>query len=172
MSFFEKNNLISNMQNGFRKNRSTLSSIVDFTSDIYKSINNKEITLAAFIDLKKAFDTVNHKILMEKLNYLGIKGSCLNWILDYLKNRSQITICNSVISQSKRVTYGVPQGSILGPLFFLVYINDVQGVLGIIIIVYMQMTLLYTAQVKTMHYCSKNYNRYLINFENGVKKMH
>ena len=70
MTFFEKNNLISNMQNGFRKNRSTLSSVIDFTSDIYKSINNKKITLAAFIDLKKAFDTVNHNILMEKLNYL------------------------------------------------------------------------------------------------------
>ena len=100
MIFFEKNKLISDMQNGFRKNHSTLSSIVDFTSDIYNSINNKEITLAAFIDLKKAFDTVNHKILMEKLNYLGIKGKLLYWILDYLSNRKQATICNNNLSKN------------------------------------------------------------------------
>ena len=130
MAFFLNNNLISDMQNGFRKKYSTLSSIVDFTSDIYNSINNKEITIATFIDLKKAFDTVNHTILMEKLNYLGIKGNCLNWILDYLSNRSQSTFCNNVLSKAEKVICGVPHGSILGPLFFLVYINDVEGVLG------------------------------------------
>ena len=92
MTFFEKNKLISDMQNGIRKNHSTLSSIIDLTGDIYKSINNKEITIAAFIDLKKAFDTVNHKILMEKSNYMGIKRKCLNWILDYLSNQPFVTM--------------------------------------------------------------------------------
>ena len=82
MTFFEKNELLSEKENGFWKNHSTLSSVIDFTSDIFKPINNKDITLAAFIDLKTAFDTVNHKILMDKLRYLGIKGNCLNWILD------------------------------------------------------------------------------------------
>ena len=80
--------------------------------------------------MKRAFDTVNHRILLEKLNYLGIKEKCLNWILDCSNNRTQSTICNNVFSEEENVLCGVPQGSILGPLFILVYINDVQGTLS------------------------------------------
>ena len=130
VNFLDDNNFLSDRQNGFRKDRSTLGSIVNFTSDIFEAINDKKYTLATFIDLKKAFDTVNHKILLEKLYLSGIKGSTLNLLSDYLNNRIQKTICNGEISNFNNVTCGVPQGSILGPLFFLIYINDLHGVLG------------------------------------------
>ena len=128
--FLEINSFLSKKQNGFRKNHSTLDAIVNFTSDVYESINKGEYTIAAFIDLKKAFDTVNHKILLEKLYYAGIKNSTLNWIENYLYGRFQRTICNGSISELRSVTCGVPQGSILGPLFFILYINDIQFILG------------------------------------------
>ena len=86
--------------------------------------------MAAFIDLKKAFDTVNHKILLEKLYLAGIRGNLLNLLSNYLENRYQKTISNGNISILNKITCGVPQGSILGPLFFLIYINDLQGILG------------------------------------------
>ena len=126
----DDNHFLSEKQNGFRKHRSTLGSIVNFTSDIFEAINDRKFTLATFIDLKKAFDTVNHKILLEKLFLAGIKGKALNLLSNYLDNRFQKTISNGTFSKFNRITCGVPQGSILGPLFFLIYINDLQGVLG------------------------------------------
>ena len=128
-NFFENNNLLSNHQGGFRKNHSTLGSINDLTTDIFNSINNKEITLATFFDLKKAFDTVNHKILIKKLDKMGIKGDLLCLVENYLNNRYQKTICNNALSTTNNVLCGVPQGSILGPLLLLVYINDMEKVL-------------------------------------------
>ena len=130
MKFFEINNSLCEKQNGFRPNHSTTNSIVDLTNDLFNAINCGQITLAAFIDLKKAFDTVNHKILLEKLYYMGIRDEMLSWIEDYLRKRYQKTICNSTLSSLGEIKCGVPQGSILGPLFFLVYINDVKNIIG------------------------------------------
>ena len=129
MSFFDENNILCDHQNGFRPNRSTMDSIVKLTNDLFGSINNKEVILAAFIDLKKAFDTVNHNILLEKLNNMGIRNQTVLWIKSYLGNRMQRTISNNVFSNLDVVQCGVPQGSILGPLFFLVYVNDIKNVL-------------------------------------------
>ena len=126
--FFEKNNLLCDFQGGFRKKHSTLGSINNLTTDIFNAINNKESTMATFFDLKKAFDTVNHKILIKKLQAMGIKGGLLEWIEDYLSNRFQRTVCNNNLSTTENITCGVPQGSILGPLLFLVYINDIENV--------------------------------------------
>ena len=131
VNFLDDNKFLSDKQNGFRKEKSTLGSIVSFTSDIFETINDRKFTLATFIDLKKAFDTVNHKILLEKLYYLaGIKGKTLNLLENYLTNRFQKTFSNGKTSSLNKITCGVPQGSILGPLFFLIYINDLEGVLG------------------------------------------
>ena len=127
--FFENHNLLSDRQGGFRKNHSTLSSITDLTNDIFNAINSKEVTVATFFDLKKAFDTVNHSILQKKLEKMGIRGILLQWFENYLNNRFQKTICNNNISESNNVICGVPQGSILGPLLFLVYINDIKDIL-------------------------------------------
>ena len=130
VNFLDDNDFLSDKQNGFRKDRSTLGSIVNFTSDIFEAINDRKFIVAAFIDLKKAFDTVNHKILLEKLFLAGIKGKLLNLLSNYLTNRYQKTISNGNLSELNKITCGVPQGSILGPLFFLIYINDLKGILN------------------------------------------
>ena len=129
MKFFENNNILSEYQFGFRKNHSTTDSIATLVDNILHSVNDGKVTLAAFIDFKKAFDTVNHNILLEKLFYMGIRGPLLTWIKHYLSNRIQRTICNGKLSGTNDIVSGVPQGSILGPLFFLVYVNDLKNVL-------------------------------------------
>ena len=112
-----------------KKKHSMLGTICEFTTDIFNSISNKDITIATFLDLKKAFETVNHRILLKKLEKMGINEKLLEWIKNYLSGRLRKTICNIILSSTNNVVCGVPQGSILGPLLFLVYINDMENVL-------------------------------------------
>ena len=128
--FLETNKLLCDEQCGFRKEHSTTDSIANLTDTLFTAINNKETCLAVFIDLKKAFDTVNHNILLRKLQQLGICGQLLIWVSNYLHERVQRTLANGVLSQALSVSCGVPQGSILGPLFFISYTNDVKQCLG------------------------------------------
>ena len=122
--YLENNNYLVECQGFFRKNRSTTSTIVSFTDKVLKAMDEATITLATFIDLKKAFDTINHTVLIKKLEHLGIKGMVLEWCRNYLLNRKQSTVANGVVSEARNVVCGVPQGSVLGPLFFLIYVND------------------------------------------------
>ena len=121
-------NLLHERQGGFRPGFSTVSTCSYFTNDLYVANNNNETTIAVFIDAMKAFDTVNHQILINKLKKYGISGNLLAWIGDYLTGRKQCTIANNVISDYDNIVCGVPQGSVLGPLLFLVYINDIASV--------------------------------------------
>ena len=102
-------------------------SIANLSDDVLGAMNDGKVTLATFIDLRKAFDTVNHKVLLKKLKHIGISSTVLNWCVSYIYGRSQKTVANGVISDSREVTYGVPQGSFLGPLFFLAYINGMSN---------------------------------------------
>ena len=113
------------MSGGVVKGKSTISTVADLTDDILLGMNNKEYTLASFIDLKKAFDTINHEILLQKLPYFGLNMDIIKWIQNYLTNRRQKCTVNGMTSEEKDITCGVPQGSILGPLLFLLYVNDV-----------------------------------------------
>ena len=129
MTYFDRFLILNNKQGGFRPNHSTIDTIVNFTEDIYKNMNKGQPTIAVYIDLRKAFDTVNHSILLKKLHHLGIRGSNYDWVKNYLHDRTQCTLANNLCSPSSKIVCGVPQGSVLGPLLFLIYVNDMKNVL-------------------------------------------
>ena len=125
-SHFVRNNLLYKRQFGFQANCSTEHAIVDLMNYLTKSLDKNLFSIGVFLDLSKAFDTVNREILLAKLKYYGVNKLTHNWITDYLKNRKQfINYDNSKFTTLKEVIYGIPQGSILGPLLFLIFINDV-----------------------------------------------
>ena len=116
--------MIYNKQFGFRSNHSTNHALISITERIKSLVDNGLYACGIFIDLEKAFDTVNHKILCEKLNFYGLRGNVNKLIQSYLVNRKQYVSLNGFDSEIQNLTCGVPQGSSLGPLLFLVYIND------------------------------------------------
>jgi ribonuclease HI len=120
----EKNNLLNNVQTGFRKNKSTTDQILRLADEINRNIQNKRHTLAIFIDLEKAFDLLWRDGLLIKLKKMGISGAMFKWITDFMTDRSIQVRVNDALSNTKKLENGSPQGSPLSPLLFLVAIND------------------------------------------------
>ena len=122
LSFFQRKGSILSSQYGFRKGHSTYMAIMDMVENIRTAWENGEHCLGLFIDFKKAFDTVDHHILVDKLEHLGIRGTPLDLVRSYLKNRNQYVVFNGTESSRRNISVGVPQGSILGPQPFSVMV--------------------------------------------------
>ena len=125
VDFLDKYKVLYEQQYGFRKNYSTEYALIELSDKIAQAIDKKEFTVGIFIDLSKAFDTLNHEILLKKLAHYGIRGVANDWFRAYLCDRCQFVSYNNVLSAEGKISTGVPQGSILGPLLFLLYINDI-----------------------------------------------
>ena len=111
-------------QYGFRKGHSANHAVITLVERVAKALDTGKIVVGVYLDIRKAFDAIDHPILLRKLYSLGIRGNLYTWIKSYLTNRSQFVMYNNSKSETKFITHGVPQGSILGPLFFIVFMND------------------------------------------------
>ena len=120
--------LLYPLQFGFREKHSTIHALISLTESIKNSIDEGKFGCGIFLDLQKAFDTVNHRILLDKLEHYGIRGNVFNWFKSYLTERQQYVVVNGHMSDPLPITCDVPQGSVLGPLHFLVCMNDLPNV--------------------------------------------
>jgi hypothetical protein len=125
LKFINDNDLLYKYQFGFRANYSTSMALITLTDKIITAIDKNDITLGTFLDFSKAFDTIDHSILLRKLYKYGIRGVANDLVKSYLKKRKQYVSFDKISSESLPINCGVPQGSILGPLFFILYVNDI-----------------------------------------------
>lgn len=128
VKYLESNSLLSERQYGFRRGKSTTDAVDLLTHITSKHTDTGKRCLGVFLDLAKAFDTISSRILLRKLELSGIRGKPLDWLQSYMSNRRQITRINDLVSDELEISYGVPQGSILGPTLFTVYMNDILNI--------------------------------------------
>ena len=145
-NYLEMDELLVDEQHGFRKGHSTTHAVAQLSNYVSKKLDSRMATLVAYIDFRKAFDCVQHPLLINKLARLGAGGMVLDWVRSYLSNRTQRVYANNVYSPTQVITQGVPQGSVLGPLFYIIYANDISKIVkNCEIALYADDTVLFTA---------------------------
>lgn len=147
ITFLEQNSILADNQFGFRAGHSTNMAVTTLLTDIYESYNSGKFTKLCYIDLKKAFDTVSYPVLYRKMESVGISGCERKWFENYLSGRMQAVKVNGELSEWEGVRCGVPQGSTLGPLLFLIYVNDISTAVECSFILFADDTVLYTSDV-------------------------
>ena len=152
-TFLDYNNIIYDLQFGFRQQYSTSNALINITENIRKALDDGNIGCGVFVDNQKAFDTVDHQILLTKLNHCGIRGVSIDWFKSYLSNRNQYVSINEYESGLAAINCGVPQGSFLGPLLFLLNINDLNQ----------------TIKFRQVHHFADDIN--LLCLSNSIKKL-
>lgn len=162
--FIAKHSIRCEQQYGFRADRSTSFAMIEFIEKVTNAIDRKQYAVGIFLDLKKAFDTVDHKLLIKKLQRYGITGIALTWLSSYLENRKQYVEIQNNKSQLLQVICGVPQGSVLGPLLFNLYINNICEVSQIV------ETILFADDTNLLC-CGENLEKLLDTMEKEVSRM-
>ena len=142
-NYLDKHSLISEHQYGFRKGFSASDAMLRFTNEVVNALNDKKYLAAVYLDLSKAFDTVNHKILLQKMEHLGIRGLALDWYRSYLKDRTVQVEVDKILSKKMVVNISVPQGSVTAPTLFLIYINDMCNVSDVSVLLTLYYSLFY-----------------------------
>ena len=130
MTFIKKHKILYELQFGFRENHSTVHALLEITDQIYSKLDQDNCALGVFLDLSKAFDTIDHEILLYKLHHYGFRGIVGDWFSSYLRNRKQYTCCNKAQSALGTIETGVPQGSVLGPILFTIFVNDMANAMN------------------------------------------
>ena len=119
--YLHRNSLLEDFQSGFRKHHSTETALLKVTNDLLMASDSGHVSILVLLDLSAAFDTIDHKILLQRLEHIGIKGTALEWFKSYLSDRFQFVNVNNKSSIHTKVRHGVPQGSVLGPILFTLY---------------------------------------------------
>lgn len=162
--FLVRYEILFKSQFGFRKAHNTTHATLDFVKTIEDALDSGEMAMGVFCDLSKAFDTINHDLLLEKLEHYGIRGKANEWLKSYLTGREQYVELNDAKSEKLPVLTGVPQGSILGPLLFLIYINDLPAATNLKTVMFADDTNL-LIKGSDLACLAKNLNKELINVD-------